>query len=211
MRMLGKIKNNLVIQKILSVALVLVWMITVFIFSSQDGKETLNTSGAFIYAIDSKLSSSNEPKVEKENRNIEQSSKSDISENNKYKYKYKYEYSANVQKIVRKNAHYFLYMIGGVILSVFFCVNSIKRVNKNKSNEKEIAIIKKDKTIFYAIIVGIIYAFTDEFHQKFVPGRTSSLKDVLIDSLGVITGVIILKILKLIYDKRKDKKFKMGE
>lgn len=207
MRMLVKIKNNLVIQKILSVALVLVWMITVFIFSSQDGNETLNTSGAFIYAIDSKISSSNEPKVEKENQNIEQSSKSDISENNKYKY----EYSANVQKIVRKNAHYFLYMIGGVILSVFFCVNSIKRVNKNKTNEKEIAIIKKDKTIFYAIIVGIIYAFTDEFHQKFVPGRTSSLKDVLVDSLGVITGVIILKILKLIYDKRKDKKFKMGE
>ena len=209
MRMLGKIKDNLVIQKILSVTLVLVWMITVFIFSSQDGKETLNTSGAFIYAIDSKLSSSNEPKVEKENRNIEQSSKSDISENNKYKYKY--EYSANVQKIVRKNAHYFLYMIGGVILSVFFCVNSIKRVNKNKSNEKEIAIIKKDKTIFYAIIVGIIYAFTDEFHQKFVPGRTSSLKDVLVDSLGVITGGIIIKIFKLLYGKRKDKIFKMGE
>lgn len=207
MRMLGKIKNNLVIQKILSMTLVLVWMITVFIFSSQDGKETLNTSGAFIYAIDSKISSSNEPKVKKENQNIEQSSKSDISENNKYKY----EYSANVQKIVRKNAHYFLYMIGGVILSVFFCVNSRKRVNKNSSNEKEIAIIKKDKTIFYAIMVGIIYAFTDEFHQKFVPGRTSSLKDVLIDSLGVITGVIILKILKLIYDKRKDKMFKMGE
>ena len=207
MRMLGKIKNNLVIQKILSMTLVLVWMITVFIFSSQDGNETLNTSGAFIYAIDTRISSSNEPKVEKENQNIEQSSKSDISENNKYKY----EYSANVQKIVRKNAHYFLYMIGGVILSVFFCVNSRKRVNKNSSNEKEIAIIKKDKTIFYAIMVGIIYAFTDEFHQKFVPGRTSSLKDVLIDSLGVITGVIILKILKLIYDKRKDKMFKMGE
>ena len=40
------------ILKIISTIFVLVWMITVFIFSSQDGTQTLNTSGAFIYAIE---------------------------------------------------------------------------------------------------------------------------------------------------------------
>ena len=35
------------------------------------------------------------------------------------------------------------------------------------------------------IFVGIIYAFTDEWHQSFVPGRDASLFDVLFDSLGV--------------------------
>ena len=34
------------------------------------------------------------------------------------------------------------------------------------------------------------YAITDEFHQKFVPGRGPSLRDVLIDSFGAILGII---------------------
>lgn len=35
-------------------------------------------------------------------------------------------------------------------------------------------------------VVCIAYAFLDEFHQAFVPGRTPSLADVFIDSCGVI-------------------------
>jgi len=36
------------------------------------------------------------------------------------KKEYKYKYSSQLQKVVRKNAHYFLYMLGGILLSVFF-------------------------------------------------------------------------------------------
>ena len=49
---------------------------------------------------------------------------------------------------------------------------------------------------------------TDEFHQKFVQGRTSSIKDVGIDSLGVITGVVIF--ILIIYVLRR-RKLKLGE
>lgn len=35
-------------------------------------------------------------------------------------------------------------------------------------------------------LVCVAYAFLDEFHQVFVPGRTPSLKDVFIDSCGVV-------------------------
>ena len=52
------------ILKIISAIFVLVWMITVFIFSSQDGTQTLNTSGAFIYAIESTVNSNDTPQVE---------------------------------------------------------------------------------------------------------------------------------------------------
>lgn len=61
------------------------------------------------------------------------------------------------------------------------------------------------------MIIGILYACTDEFHQKFVPGRTCSIKDVIIDSLGIITGSLIFILLKYIMTKRKDKMLKMGE
>ncbi|MBW6486664.1 MAG: VanZ family protein [Syntrophobacterales bacterium] len=43
----------------------------------------------------------------------------------------------------------------------------------------------KRRALIATIFVGIIYAFTDEWHQSFVPGRDSSLFDVLFDSLGV--------------------------
>ena len=49
-------------------------------------------------------------------------------------------------------------------------------------------------------LLSLSYAFTDEIHQLFVPGRGGRLSDVLIDSLGifivsrVITSFIIPRI-----------------
>ena len=49
-------------------------------------------------------------------------------------------------------------------------------------------------------MVGVLYAISDEIHQLFVPGRTGCILDVGIDTLGIITGIIIfmifIKILK---------------
>lgn len=42
--------------------------------------------------------------------------------------------------------------------------------------------------------VCVSYAMLDEYHQSFVAGRTSSGKDVAIDSIGVICGVIIVRV-----------------
>ena len=53
----------------------------------------------------------------------------------------------------------------------------------------------KNKTFFLFCIswfLGTFYAVTDEIHQSFVSGRYSSIKDVLIDSSGVLFGIIIL-------------------
>ena len=38
---------------------------------------------------------------------------------------------------------------------------------------------------------GALYALTDEFHQLFVPGRAFSFIDVLIDSGGVLIGILL--------------------
>ena len=40
-----------------------------------------------------------------------------------------------------------------------------------------------------AVLVAAAYAFTDEFHQRYVPSRTPSLRDVAIDSAGAAIGV----------------------
>jgi VanZ family protein len=38
------------------------------------------------------------------------------------------------------------------------------------------------------VALGIIYGFSDEWHQSFVPGREASLRDIFFDGLGVWTA-----------------------
>jgi VanZ family protein len=43
-----------------------------------------------------------------------------------------------------------------------------------------------------AIVLGSLYAVTDEVHQSFVTGRHGSVLDWLIDTAGVIAGVVLV-------------------
>lgn len=42
------------------------------------------------------------------------------------------------------------------------------------------------------LLVCSLYAITDEFHQSFVPSRTASARDVAIDSVGALLGLLII-------------------
>ena len=58
--------------------------------------------------------------------------------------------------------------------------------------------IKEFDRISFSLIGGMIYAMLDEIHQAFVPGRGALITDVMLDTLGVITGIFIsLLIIKL--------------
>ncbi|MBO5477798.1 MAG: VanZ family protein [Clostridia bacterium] len=85
-----------------------------------------------------------------------------------------------LQPIVRKLAHFTMYTIGG-----FLIYNLFKAINNTEK-----------KKIIYSFIFGVIYATTDEIHQLFVQGRSGSIIDVGIDSLGVISGICIYIILR---------------
>ncbi|MDR3612514.1 MAG: VanZ family protein [Candidatus Obscuribacterales bacterium] len=45
-----------------------------------------------------------------------------------------------------------------------------------------------------ASVLTILYAVSDEYHQSFVPGRTSSIYDVAVDSAGIMLALLILRI-----------------
>jgi VanZ family protein len=47
-----------------------------------------------------------------------------------------------------------------------------------------------------AILFSGLYAVTDEFHQLFTPGRSSSPMDVLIDTIGAALGATIWMAIK---------------
>jgi VanZ family protein len=42
-----------------------------------------------------------------------------------------------------------------------------------------------------AFLVAALFAASDEYHQAFMPSRTSSVRDALIDCLGALVAVLI--------------------
>jgi VanZ family protein len=43
-----------------------------------------------------------------------------------------------------------------------------------------------------AAAISVAYAISDEIHQSFVPGRFSDPFDVLVDSLGIATALVLV-------------------
>ncbi len=80
---------------------------------------------------------------------------------------------SNFNHIIRKNAHFFAYLILGILV-----------INALKSNG-----LKGSKSILIALAICILYAISDEVHQLFIPGRAGQVRDVIIDSAGAIVGI----------------------
>ena len=55
---------------------------------------------------------------------------------------------------------------------------------------------------FMAIALVAGYAALDEFHQSFVPGRTASVADVLLDTAGGIAAQVLAALVMLLSDVR---------
>ena len=83
---------------------------------------------------------------------------------------------------VRKIAHISEYLILGLLM-----FNTLKQFNI--------------LNIYYDIILCVLYSCTDEFHQLFINGRSGSFRDVLIDTIGILLGTYLYKI--LIIKKKK--------
>lgn len=62
---------------------------------------------------------------------------------------------------------------------------------------------KKWQCVFYPIIAGVTAAAVDETIQIFVPGRGPMLRDVGIDSLGVLLGVSLISLIAWLVSRKK--------
>lgn len=145
-------------KRIISIVLLVLWMITVFLFSAQDATRSSKVSGNL---TDTMLDLLN------------------VSE----------EHKETAETLIRKLAHFTIYAVGGVLA---MCCFSECKLGSNKN-------------IIVSQMFGTVYAITDEVHQYFVPGRACQLRDVLIDSLGIATGILLVLILKNIAKDIKEK------
>lgn len=58
------------------------------------------------------------------------------------------------------------------------------------------------RSLWIPWLICTVFAVTDEWHQYYTPGRTSDPVDVLIDTAGVICGIILLCIMTNIWRKK---------
>jgi VanZ family protein len=50
---------------------------------------------------------------------------------------------------------------------------------------------------FIAFFLTVLYAMTDEWHQRFIPGRTPSIEDVCIDAIGGFISLALWSLIRL--------------
>lgn len=86
---------------------------------------------------------------------------------------------SQLNHFVRKSAHFFAYMMLGILIAAAFVKNGIKGY----------------KAFTLSLAICFIYAASDEIHQLFVPGRGCQFKDVMIDSAGAFVGITFHKML----------------
>ncbi|HEV7733817.1 MAG TPA: VanZ family protein [Candidatus Binatia bacterium] len=80
--------------------------------------------------------------------------------------------------VIRKLAHVVEYMIlGGLTLRAL--------------RLQGVSLVRAMAT---AIVLGALFAASDELHQAFVPSRTAAFGDVLIDTAGVAGGVVLWRL-----------------
>lgn len=90
----------------------------------------------------------------------------------------------NEKEIIVKNSSFYIRKIAHIteyLILGFLTFNLLKQYSVTN--------------IYYAIGLSILYSCTDEFHQLFISGRSGSIRDVLIDSIGILIGTYLYKLL----------------
>ena len=141
-------------KKLIKLIFVILWMLLIFNFSNQKAEESSKLSDGLIVKV--------------ANIFVDKKLSTDKKEIILEKY----------TTIVRKTAHFIIYLILGILV-----INLI-----SEYNVKHLVLI--------SLFICTLYSISDEFHQLFIDGRSGEVRDVLIDTIGSLFGIIIYKVIK---------------
>lgn len=93
--------------------------------------------------------------------------------------------------IIRKTAHFTIYFTLGISM-IFTVRDYLKKLSYKQK-------------FFLSLLFCFLYASTDEIHQIF-SHRGAMATDVMLDTLGSLTGLLIISLLRYIYIRIHNKK-----
>jgi len=82
--------------------------------------------------------------------------------------------------LLRKVGHFTEYAVLGLLAAHAFIASSHVSLRRH--------------WLSVALFLVCIYAFSDEYHQSFVPTRTASIYDSLLDMLGGVTALVLVAV-----------------
>jgi len=88
------------------------------------------------------------------------------------------EFLSLIHLLVRKAGHLTEYAILATLAARAFRHSSHQVLRRN--------------WFWLSLLVAIAYSLSDEFHQSFVPSRTASIYDCMIDTAGAFIGLVII-------------------
>lgn len=93
-----------------------------------------------------------------------------------------------VEHLVRKGAHFLEYAALGVFLRLLVHAYAWHPPTR------------------LSLLIGTLYACTDELHQLFISQRNAQCQDVLLDSVGVLFGLCAARLLIYLLKRWKERK-----
>ncbi|MFJ8063550.1 VanZ family protein [Psychrobacillus sp. NPDC096426] len=87
-----------------------------------------------------------------------------------------------VEFLIRKGTHFFYF--GIIALAIYAALPNF------------------NYRILTAIFLTMLFAVADELHQSFTSGRTASVQDVMLDTTGAITALLLLTCIRIIKKKK---------
>ena len=141
-------------KKIIKLTLVNLLMLLIFSFSNQKAKDSSKLSDGIIVKV------------------------ANVFVNKKLSVEKQEEILEKYTTIVRKTAHFVIYLILGILVINLFIEYDIKHL------------------ILISLLVCLLYSISDEFHQLFIDGRSGEIRDIIIDTIGSLTGIISYYILR---------------
>ena len=88
----------------------------------------------------------------------------------------------------------------------YMALSSTNKISRKTSYaESPVKLLRSDNemNIIFTLWFAIVNAIFDEYHQLFVTGRDGSIVDVLVDLIGIIFVLIIVRVIFTIYMRYK--------
>src|SRR5699024_12506675 len=89
---------------------------------------------------------------------------------------------ALLHSLLRKSAHFIAYLILAILLSQALFSTQMKRATA----------ISRFCVVWF---ICFLYAMSDDFHQTFIAGSSGEFRDVVIDSLVSLLGLLLCSVL----------------
>lgn len=131
--------------------LIVLCMLLIFSFSTDNSEESSSKSDGLIVKI------------------------SEIFTGRKLKGNERNKYIDKYVVLVRKSAHFTIYLILGLLILSFI---------------REFRVVDY-RAVLLSVFLTFLYACSDEVHQLFVPGRSGEFLDILLDSVGALSGCLL--------------------